>query len=203
LKSKIRIAVAGLGNCASSLIQGIHYYGGKTADHAVGLMHWDIGGFTPSDIEVVVAFDIDKRKVGRDVNEAIFALPNCTTVFYPDLPPAGVAVRMGRILDGMSDHMFEYEEKYRFCASDAAQPDADTVVQILRDSGTDVLLNYMPVGSEQATRFYAECALSAGVGFVNNIPVFIASDPTWADRFKAAEFNDRKTFDKALTAVAD
>jgi myo-inositol-1-phosphate synthase len=93
---------------------------------------------------------------------------------------------MGRILDGMSDHMLEYEEKYRFAASDAAQPEAETVVKILRDSGAEVLLNYMPVGSEQATRFYAECALSAGMGLVNNIPVFIASDSTWADRFKAA-----------------
>lgn len=186
MKSKIKIAIAGLGNCASSLIQGIHYYADKRADEAVGLMHWDIGGFTPSDIEVVVAFDIDKRKVGRDVNEAIFALPNCTTAFYPNLPACGVTVRMGRILDGMSEHMHEYEEKYRFAPSDAAQPEAEAVVKVLRDSGADVLLNYMPVGSEQATRFYAECALSAGIGFINNIPVFIASDPTWADRFKAA-----------------
>jgi myo-inositol-1-phosphate synthase len=186
LKSKIRIAVAGLGNCASSLIQGIYYYRGKTAADAVGLMHWDIGGYCPADIEVVVAFDIDKRKVGLDINKAIFALPNCTTAFYPDLPVAGTTVQMGRILDGMSDHMLEYDEKYRFAPSAAAQPEAETVVRILRDSGAEIFLNYMPVGSEQATRFYAECALSAGLGFINNIPVFIASDPTWADRFKAA-----------------
>jgi len=165
------------------LIQGIHFYKGKSAADAIGLMHWEIGGYVPGDIEVVAVFDIDKRKVGKDVNEAIFAGPNCTTVFCPDLPVSGTTVRMGRILDGFSDHMSEYEEKYTFLPADAPEPTEKDVVQVLKDTGTEVLLNYMPVGSDEATRFYAECALSADVAFINNIPVFIASTPQWADRF--------------------
>jgi len=180
---KIKIAIAGLGNCASSLIQGIHFYKGKSAADAIGLMHWEIGGYAPGDIEVVAVFDIDKRKVGKDVNEAIFAGPNCTTVFCPDLPVSETTVQMGRILDGFSDHMSEYEEKYTFLPADAPEPTEKDVVQVLKDTGTEVLLNYMPVGSDEATRFYAECALSADVAFINNIPVFIASTPQWADRF--------------------
>jgi myo-inositol-1-phosphate synthase len=180
---KIKIAIAGLGNCASSLIQGIHYYKGKSEADAIGLMHWEIGGYAPGDIEVVAVFDIDKRKVGKDVNEAIFAGPNCTKVFCPELPVSGTTVRMGRILDGVSDHMAEYEEKYTFLPSDAPEPTEKDVVQVLKDTGAEVLLNYMPVGSDEATRFYAECALSAEVAFINNIPVFIASTPEWADRF--------------------
>jgi myo-inositol-1-phosphate synthase len=182
--SEVRIAVAGLGNCASSLIQGTHYYRSKCAEEAIGLMHWEIGGYAPGDIKVVAAFDIDKRKVGQDVNRAIFALPNCTTVFCPDLPESGVTVRMGRVLDGISEHMRDYEEKYTFVASDAAEPEMGDVVDILKDTGTDVLVNYMPVGSEKAAQFYAECALASGAAFVNNIPVFIASDPKWAARFE-------------------
>ena len=180
---KIKIAIAGLGNCASSLIQGIHFYKGKSAANAIGLMHWEIGGYAPGDIEVVAVFDIDKRKVGKDVNEAIFAGPNCTTVFCPDLPVSGTTVQMGRILDGFSDHMSEYEEKYTFLPADEPEPTEKDVVQVLKDTGAEVLLNYMPVGSDEATCFYAECALSADVAFINNIPVFIASTPQWADRF--------------------
>ena len=180
---KIKIAIAGLGNCASSLIQGIHFYKGKSAADAIGLMHWEIGGYAPGDIEVAAVFDIDKRKVGKDVNEAIFAGPNCTTVFCPDLPVSETTVQMGRILDGFSDHMSEYEEKYTFLPADAPEPTEKDVVQVLKDTGAEVLLNYMPVGSDEATRFYAECALSADVAFINNIPVFIASTPQWADRF--------------------
>ncbi len=181
---KIRTAIAGLGNCASSLIQGIHYYRDKNPEDAIGLMHWEIGGFKPSDIEVVAAFDIDKRKVGKDVNEAIFSLPNCTTVFCDNLPPSGVKVHMGRILDGISDHMRDYDEKYTFVPADVPEPTKEDVVRILKESGAEILLNYMPVGSEEATRFYAECALQAGVAFINNMPVFIASNPFWARRFK-------------------
>ena len=180
----IKIAIAGVGNCASSLIQGIHYYRDREAEGVIGLMHWNIGGYQPGDIEVAAAFDIDKRKVGRDIHEAIFAEPNCTTVFYPDLALSGVAVRMGRILDGISDHMKEYDDKYIFCPASDPEPDMTAVVKILKESGTQILLNYMPVGSEEATRFYAECALEAGVGFINNMPVFIASDPQWARRFE-------------------
>ncbi|NLO79662.1 MAG: inositol-3-phosphate synthase [Xanthomonadaceae bacterium] len=180
---KIKIAIVGLGNCASSLIQGIHYYRNKSPEDAIGLMHWEIGGYKPSDIEVVAAFDIDKRKVGKDVNEAIFAPPNCTTIFHKDLPRSGVTVHMGPVLDGYSDHMDAHPEHLRFVKADAPEPDKDSVVEILRRSGAEILLNYLPVGSEEATRFYAECALEAGVAFINCIPVFIASNPEWADRF--------------------
>jgi len=181
---KIKIAIVGLGNCACSLIQGIYYYAGKNPETATGLMHWEIGGYRPEDIEVVAAFDIDKRKVGLDVNEAILAKPNCTTLFFKDLPDSGVVVQMGRILDSLSDHMKDYEDKYTFVPSTQPEPDKSKVVQILKNTGTDVLLNYLPVGSEAATRFYAECALEAEIGFVNNIPVFIASNPEWAKRFE-------------------
>jgi myo-inositol-1-phosphate synthase len=180
---QIKIAIAGLGNCANSLVQGIHYYKDKHPEDAIGLMHWEIGGYRPSDIQVVAAFDIDKRKVGRDVTEAIFAPPNCTKVFCDNLPPSGVTVQMGRILDGFSEHMREYEDQYTFVPADLPEPGKDDVVNILKQSGAEILLNYMPVGSEQASFFYAECALEAGLAFVNNIPVFIASNLEWEKRF--------------------
>ncbi|MDO8281873.1 MAG: inositol-3-phosphate synthase [Thermodesulfovibrionia bacterium] len=180
---KIRIAIAGIGNCASSLIQGIEYYKNKTAEDAVGLMHWDIGGYKPFDIEVVAAFDIDKRKVGRDVSEAVFALPNCTAVFCKDLPETGVKVKMGRILDGFSRHMNEYDPKRTFILSSEDEATRENVVTTLKETGAEMLLNYLPVGSEEGVKFYAECALESGIGFVNNMPVFIASDPEWARRF--------------------
>ena len=181
---KIKIAIAGIGNCTSSLLQGITYYKSKNLTDAIGLMHWDIGGYRPCDIEVVAAFDIDKRKVGKDVNEAIFALPNNTTVFCGDLPPTETKVSMGKVLDGFSEHMSSYEEKYTFSMSDAKEPTKEEVINQLVSSGAEMLLNYLPVGSEEATRFYADCALEAGIGFINNMPVFIASNPEWADRFK-------------------
>ena len=181
---RAKIGVVGLGNCASSLIQGINYYGDQSGEDAIGIMHWDIGGYRPCDIEVVAAFDIDHRKVGKDVAEAIFQEPNCTTVFYRDIPNTGVTVQMGRILDGFSEHMQNYDDTYTFVPASELEPDQDKVVKILQESGTEILVNYLPVGSEEATRFYAECALEAGVGFVNNMPVFIASDLYWAERFK-------------------
>jgi myo-inositol-1-phosphate synthase len=181
---KIRIAVIGVGNCASSLIQGIHFYRDKSPEEAIGLMHWKIGGYRPGDIEVVAAFDIDSRKVGRDLGEAVFAPPNCTAVFCPELPPQGVRVEMGRILDGCSEHMRDYPAETTFLPAGLPQPDKEKVVRILRGSGAEVLLNFLPVGSEEATRFYAECALQAGTAFVNCMPVFIASDPRWALRFE-------------------
>ena len=180
---KIIIALVGVGNCASALIQGLHYYRDKNSEDAVGLMHWEIGGYRPSDIKVGAAFDVDRRKVGKDVAQAIFEQPNCTTVFCRDIPSTGVTVQMGRILDGYSEHMRDYDENRTIVLADAVEPEQSEVVRILRESGTEVLLNYLPVGSEQATRFYAECALEAGVAFVNCIPVFIASDPAWAKRF--------------------
>ena len=182
--SKIKIAIAGIGNCASSLIQGIYYYQKKSVDESIGLMHWDIGGYTPGDIEVVAVFDIDKRKIGIDVSKAIFSKPNCTTVFCSDIPHTGVKVQMGKILDGFSEHMKNYEDKYTFVLADEPEPTKEEIVKVLQYSGAEIFLNYLPVGSEEATRFYADCALEAGVAFVNNIPVFIASDPVWAKRFK-------------------
>lgn len=183
---KIKIAIIGIGNCASSLIQGIHYYRNKDQRNATGLMHWIINGYSPSDIEVVAAFDIDQRKVGKDVSEAMFAKPNCTKVFCAEIPVSGVTVQMGRVLDGFSEHMKEYDDNSTFLLSDSPEPDKNQVVAVLKDSGAEILLNYLPVGSEQATRFYAECALEAGLAFINNIPVFIASDPIWAKRFENA-----------------
>jgi myo-inositol-1-phosphate synthase len=182
--STIKVAVVGIGNCASSLVQGIHYYDSARLAEATGLMHREIGGYRPGDIEVVAAFDIDARKVGRDVSEAIFAPPNCTVVFCADVPPSGVIVRMGRVLDGFSEHMEGYPEHRSFVPAGLPEPEAEDVVAALRESGAEVMLNYLPVGSEQATRFYAECALEAGCAFINNIPVFIASDPEWVRRFE-------------------
>lgn len=184
--NKIKIAIVGIGNCASSLVQGLTYYADKSADDAIGLMHWDLGGYTPADIEVVAAFDIDKRKVGRDLSEAIFAPPNCTTVFCPHVPHTGVTVQMGRILDGMADHMANYPDERTFVLAQVAEPSKRELVRALRASGAEILVNYLPVGSEEATRFYAECAVEAGLGFINNIPVFIANDPVWAQRFAQA-----------------
>jgi myo-inositol-1-phosphate synthase len=181
---KIRIAIVGIGNCASALVQGIHYYKNQPPDQAVGLMHYNLSGYRPEDIQVVAAFDIDRRKVGQDVSAAVFALPNCTNRFAPDLPPTGVTVQMGHVLDGISDHMMAYDEKHRFCVADDKEADRKRVIQILKESKTQILLNYLPVGSEQATLFYVSCALEANVAFVNNIPVFIASNRQWAERFK-------------------
>jgi len=186
MQNKIKIGIVGVGNCASALLQGIHYYREKQPEEAIGLMHWSIGEYRPFDIEVAVAFDIDERKVGKDVSQAIFEPPNCTTVFCGDLPLSGVMVRMGRTLDGFSVHMEHYDAAQTFVPARQPEPSKDDVVRVLRDSGVDVLLNYLPVGSEEATHFYAECALAAGCAFVNNIPVFIASDPEWAKRFASA-----------------
>ena len=181
---RIRIAIAGLGNCASALIQGIEYYRHKSEEDAIGFMHWNIGGYTPGDIEVVAAFDIDKRKVGKDVAEAIFQPPNCTKAIYKEVPATGVKVRMGRILDGVADHMKNYDEKYTFVPSDEPEATKEDIVRELTDSKADMLLNYLPVGSERAVKFYAECALEAGVGFINCMPVFIASNPEWGKKFE-------------------
>lgn len=181
---KIKIAIIGVGNCASSLIQGIAYYRDKNSKDVNGLMHWDMDGYMPSDIEVVAAFDIDRRKVGKDVSEAIFALPNCTTVFCRDIPKTNIKVKMGNILDGLSEHMKSYDEKYTFILSDEREASKEDIVNELKKSGAEMVLNYLPVGSEDATRFYAECALKASTAFINNMPVFIASNPEWASRFK-------------------
>ncbi len=181
---KIKIGILGVGNCASSLLQGIEYYKNKNSKEAIGLMHWDIGGYKPYDIEVVAAFDIDKRKVGKDVSKAIFELPNCTTVFCNNVPKANVKVKMGKILDGFANHMKDYDDKYTFILSDEKETSKEDIIKVLKESGVEMLLNYLPVGSEETTRFYADCALKSGAAFINNMPVFIASNPEWADRFK-------------------
>jgi len=182
----VKVAIAGVGNCASALVQGINFYAPEKRESAIGLMHWEIGGYAPHHLKIVAAFDIDQRKVGHDVHEAIFASPNCTTVFCKDLTPSGTTVRMGKVLDGVSEHMAQYPDANTFMVADVPEASKDSIVQALKESGADVLINYMPVGSEQATRFYAECALEAGTGFVNCMPAFIASDPEWAERFAAA-----------------
>ena len=178
---KIKIAIFGVGNCASSLIQGIYYYRDKSPEDAIGLMHWDIGGYKPYDIEVVAAVDIDRRKVGKDVSEAIFAKPNCTKVFCRDIPKMGVEVVMGKILDGVAPHMKNYPEDYTFVPSNGKETN---IVELLEDSGAEIAVNYLPVGSEEATRYYANCCLDAGVAFVNCMPVFIASNKEFARRFE-------------------
>lgn len=184
--AKIKIGIVGIGNCASSLIQGINYYKGTSSDEAIGLMHWEIDGYAPTDIEVVAAFDIDKRKVGKDVTEAIFALPNCTAVFCKDIPSTGTEVKMGKVLDGFAEHMKNYDPKYTFVLSDEKEATKEDIIRTLKESGAEILLNYLPVGSEEATKFYAECALEAGTAFINNMPIFIASNSDWSKKFEEA-----------------
>ena len=180
---RIRVAIAGVGNCASSLVQGLEYYKGRNERAFAGLMHARIGDWGPSDIEVVAAFDIDRRKVGKRVEEAIFAKPNCTTVFRSALPVSDVVVRMGPVLDGVAPHMADYPDDEAFRPSDEEPVD---IVQTLRDAKAEILVCYMPVGSEGAVRHYAQACLEAGVAMVNCVPVFIASDADWAGKFRDA-----------------
>ena len=182
----INVAIVGVGNCASSLVQGIAHYQNGGANEQIGLMHWSLGGYRPSDIRIVAAWDVDERKVGRDVSEAIFAAPNCTAIFCRHVPAIGTIVRKGRVLDGIAEHMFSHAAERSFLLSRADEPDKAAVVGELVASGADVLMNYLPVGSQEATEFYADCAIEAGVAFVDCIPVFIASNPQWASRFEAA-----------------
>ena len=178
---KIRVALVGIGNCASSLVQGVHYYSDASRG-SHGLIHADVGGYGPGDLEFVLAIDTDARKVGLDLADAIFAPPNCTAVFQRDIPKSGVKVRMGRVLDGMAGHMLTGNARGYELAPEP-EADKDAIVAALRESGAEVLVNYLPVGSEAATRFYMECALEAGVAVVNCMPVFIASNPEWERRF--------------------
>ncbi|MFH1592917.1 MAG: inositol-3-phosphate synthase [Candidatus Woesearchaeota archaeon] len=178
---EIKIAIAGVGNCASSLIQGLFYYKNVTGGVVPGLMHPVLGGYKILDIKPVVAFDIDARKVGRDLSEAIFAKPNCTKIFCGDVPKLEVLVQMAPVLDGVAEHMKEYPEDKRFVISSKGPVN---IVDVLRQSGAEVLINYMPVGSQKATELYANACLSAGVAMINCVPVFIASDAEWAGRFE-------------------
>lgn len=176
---EIRVAVAGIGNCASSLIQGLQYYSKKRKE-IIGLMHYEICGYMPKDIKIVAAFDIDKRKVGKPLEKAIFSPPNCTKTIANNLSPSNVIVSMGHVLDGVSSHMKSYSEERTFVVSKEKSSD---VVKILKTTGADILINYLPVGSEKAVRFYAQCCLESGVSLINCIPVFIASDTRWAKKF--------------------
>jgi myo-inositol-1-phosphate synthase len=177
----IRLAIAGVGNCASSLLQGIEYYKHQTSTETAGLMHPDISGYRIQDVNVVAAFDIDRRKVGRPVEEAIFALPNNTEVFQKELPRTGVTVQMGPVLDGVADHMKNYPDHQAFRVADKDPVD---VSRVLKETKADVLVCYLPVGSETAIRHYAQACLDAGVAMVNCVPVFIASSPEWSQEFK-------------------
>ena len=182
---EIRIAIAGVGNCASSLIQGIEYYRsleGSAEQRGLGLMHHDLGGYLPDDIRIVAALDIDNRKVGKPLDEAMFSPPNCTKVFYRPRLGDRVKVSMGNVLDGISEHLKSYPEQRRFIVAERKAVD---VARLLKKTGAEILLNYLPVGSEKATAFYAEACLEAGVSLINCIPVFIVSHPAWAKRFAA------------------
>jgi myo-inositol-1-phosphate synthase len=174
----VRVAIAGVGNCATSLIQGVQYY--RDADPAStvpGLMHVKFGDYHVSDVEFVAAFDVDDLKVGKDLSEAINASQN-NTIQICEVPTLGVEVQRGPTLDGLG--------KYYRMTIDESPAEAVDVVQALKDSGADVLVSYLPVGSEEADKFYAQCAIDAGVAFVNALPVFIASDPVWAKKFEDA-----------------
>ncbi len=180
----IKVAIAGIGNCASALIQGIHFYKDKKENEIIGLMNHSIGGYGVGDIEVVAAFDIDKRKVGKDISDAIFSKPNCTTIFYKNLPRSGVKVNMGKVLDSFSEHMKYYDEEKTFVLSEEKEPTKEDIVNILKEAETEIFLNFLPVGSEEAVKFYAECCLDAGIALINCMPVFIASDEKWSKRFR-------------------
>ncbi|WP_169983616.1 MULTISPECIES: inositol-3-phosphate synthase [unclassified Microbispora] len=174
----VRVAIVGVGNCASSLVQGVHYY--KDADpgsRVPGLMHVRFGDYHVGDVEFVAAFDVDAKKVGRDLSEAIVASEN-NTIKICDVPPLGVTVQRGPTFDGLGTY-------YREIIEESDEQPVD-VVQALKDARVDVLVSYLPVGSEEADRFYAQCAIDAKVAFVNALPVFIASDPEWAAKFTEA-----------------
>ncbi|QER42704.1 inositol-3-phosphate synthase [Thermodesulfobacterium sp. TA1] len=184
MSNKVRVAIAGVGNCASSLVQGVFYYKEADLSNIQGIMFPEIGGYKPSDIEFVAAWDIDARKVGKDLSEAIFSPPNCTTIFYREVPRLKVKVRKGKVLDGVAKHMSNFPEDKSFQISSEKEDALEDVVSILKETQADVLINYVPVGSEQAARFYAEACLRAGVAFVNAMPTFIVSDPEWGERFE-------------------
>ncbi|MGH3371610.1 MAG: inositol-3-phosphate synthase, partial [Nocardioidaceae bacterium] len=174
--TSVRIAIVGLGNCASALVQGLHYYrDADPTDTVPGLMHVKLGPYHVGDVEVVAAFDVDGKKVGRDVAEAIFTEPNNTIRFVDDVPPTSVLVQRGPTLDGLGQY-------YRETIQESDEEPVD-VAAALHRAGAEVVVSYVPVGSEEATRHYARAALEAGCGFVNCIPAFIACDPEWAKRF--------------------
>ena len=181
---KIAIGIVGVGNCASSLLQGIEFYRSadeRTTAEDVGLMHGEVCGYRPHDIEVVCAFDVDQRKVGQTLDAAMLAPPNNTRQLHPKPPRSSVVVEMGPVLDGVSEHMRDYPPEETFVVADRRPAD---VGEVLRRSGAEILVNYLPVGSQAATEHYARECLESGVSFVNCIPVFVASDPQWAGEFE-------------------
>jgi len=175
---EVRVAIVGVGNCASSLVQGVEYYQNADESSTVpGLMHVRFGPYHVRDVKIVAAFDVDAKKVGFDLSEAIFASEN-NTIKIADVPPTNVTVQRGPTLDGIG--------KYYADTIEVSDAEAVDVVKVLRDAEVDVLVSYLPVGSEEADKFYAQCAIDAGVAFVNALPVFIASDPVWAKKFTDA-----------------
>lgn len=175
---KVRVAIVGVGNCANSLIQGVHYYKNAADDEEIpGLMHATVGGYHIRDIEFSAAFDVVTTKVGKDLSEAMWSYPN-DTIKFADVPYMNVPVHRGMTHDGIGKYLSQKVEK--------AEGPTDDIIKILRDTETDVVVSYLPVGSEMATKWYVEQALEAGCGFVNCIPVFIASSPYWSKRFKDA-----------------
>ncbi len=193
--SKIKVAIAGVGNCAASLVQGIEYYKettkNKKKQEFMGLMNYEMGGYFPEDIEFVAAFDIDKRKVGETLDVALKAKPNCLLPLESNrIPKSKVVVEMGPVLDGYSAHMADYPDDRTFVLSNKKP---SNVEKILKESGAEILLNYLPVGSQKAVEFYAEACLKTGVSLINCMPVFIVSNPEWAKRFE----------DKRIPCVGD
>ncbi|MEM3436908.1 MAG: inositol-3-phosphate synthase [Nitrososphaerales archaeon] len=171
---KAKVAIIGVGNCASALVQGVHYYKNSKPDEAIGLAKYDLGGLKPYDIEFVAAFDVDENKVGKDLGEAIYEYPN-NTIRICDVPKLGVKVEKGVVMDGIG--------KYVKNVIKISNKDSVDVASVIKNSGAEIVVNYVPVGSVKAANFYAEQALKAGAAFINAMPVFIASNPDWQSRF--------------------
>jgi myo-inositol-1-phosphate synthase len=183
MQERIKVAIAGVGNCASALVQGVEYYRNRTDAALKGVMRSMIGRYRCADIEFVAAFDIDRRKIGRPLEDAICAKPNCTRIFQAALPVSNVVVQAGPVLDGVAAHMADYPDDAAFRPADLEPTD---IAKALRTSEAEVLVCYMPVGSEQAVKHYAQACLEAGVAMINSVPVFIASNPEWARKFREA-----------------
>ncbi len=183
--SPIRTVIVGVGNCASSLIQGVSYCR-ALGDKAVGVSFPELAGYRPADVELVAGFDVDSRKVGKTLGEAAFAAPNCTEQFHTELTEQTAPVLRGPDLDGVAAHMLTNPEDRSFRLSDAPALSKAEIVAKLRELEAEVMIIFLPVGSQNAVEFYVECALEAGVAVVNGIPVFIASHPVWAEKFRAA-----------------
>jgi myo-inositol-1-phosphate synthase len=183
MSKDIKIAIAGIGNCCSSLVQGIFYYRDVTDNNKTvpGLMHNVLGGYSLSNIKPVAAFDVDYRKVGKDLSKAIFEKPNCTRIFQKNIPNLGVDVQMAPVLDGVAAHMQDFPKDRSFITAKESPVD---IKKTLEDSGTEILVIYLPVGSEEAVSHYAKACLDAGVAMINCVPVFIASEPEWEKQFR-------------------